>query len=236
MMKGYLLAWDPVRQREAWRVPNPGVSNGGVLSTAGGLVVQGDMDGYLNVYDSKTGRRLYRFDAQSGIMAAPISYSVGGRQYLTIVVGNGGAFSLYAGDGSWDDKGPRPNRSRVLTFALGGDKALPPTERLPAAMPDPPAQFGSPQTIEAGRKLYYRTCVACHGDAARSSGIIPDLRLSGALADRDVFYSVVGEGVLAANGMVAFTDYDRQQIETIRAYIIDRAEFDRRRGEAARRR
>ena len=49
-MKGHLAAWDPVRQREAWRVDHAGAWNGGVLSTAGNLVFQGRADGAFAAY------------------------------------------------------------------------------------------------------------------------------------------------------------------------------------------
>jgi len=48
--RGFLRAWDPVHQRLAWEVPTATNWDGGVLSTAGGLVFQGDAAGYLNVY------------------------------------------------------------------------------------------------------------------------------------------------------------------------------------------
>src|SRR3546814_11254013 len=47
MLKGRLIAWDPVRQKEVWRVEHAGPWNGGVLSPAGNLVFQGTSDGHL---------------------------------------------------------------------------------------------------------------------------------------------------------------------------------------------
>jgi quinohemoprotein ethanol dehydrogenase len=44
---GYLIAWNPVTQKEVWRVQHPGLWNGGTLATAGGLVFQGTADGYF---------------------------------------------------------------------------------------------------------------------------------------------------------------------------------------------
>src|SRR5262249_2562180 len=44
---GELLAWDPVEKRAAWRASYPVVEGGGVLTTAGNLVIQGRADGML---------------------------------------------------------------------------------------------------------------------------------------------------------------------------------------------
>jgi quinohemoprotein ethanol dehydrogenase len=226
--KAYLLAWDPVRQRAVWRAPNPGIVNGGVLSTAGGLVFQGDNDGRFNAYDARSGRKLWTFDAQSAIMAAPVSFSVKGRQYVTVVVGFGGAVALVAGQGAWGKDGPRRNKSRVLTFAL--DAKGPPLPPLPPVSRPPilaPAAAGDARRIEAGRMLYLNSCVVCHGSGAKSAGVLPDLRRSSVIGDRDAFRAVVGDGILADRGMASFAEnYDAGQIETIRAYLVARARED----------
>ena len=59
--------------------------NGGTLATAGDLVFQGTAEGWFNAYRATTGERLWRFDAGLGIMAAPMSYSVGGKQYVAVL-------------------------------------------------------------------------------------------------------------------------------------------------------
>src|SRR4030095_15810991 len=74
--KGYLLAWDPVAQKEVWRVNHAGPWNGGVLTTAGNIVVQGDASGQFGVYRADTGQRLWSTSAQTGVIAAPIAYEV----------------------------------------------------------------------------------------------------------------------------------------------------------------
>src|SRR5690606_34075963 len=64
---GYLVAWDPVAQKETWRVQHDHVWNGGTLATAGGLVFQGTADGFFNAYDAHDGKPLWRFNAGLGI-------------------------------------------------------------------------------------------------------------------------------------------------------------------------
>ena len=56
-VRGYLKAWDPVTQKEVWRVEQPGAWNGGVLSTAGGLVFEGNAAGTFNAYSADKGAR-----------------------------------------------------------------------------------------------------------------------------------------------------------------------------------
>ena len=65
----YLKAWDPVAQKEVWRVEQPGPWNGGVLSTAGGLVFEGNAAGAFNAYAAAAaegGRLSGRFSAGRG--------------------------------------------------------------------------------------------------------------------------------------------------------------------------
>jgi len=231
-LKGYLVAWDPVKQREAWRADAASYFNGGVLTTAGNLVFQGDNDGFLNAYDARSGKKLWSFDAQSAIMAAPVTYSVAGKQYVTVLVGYGGTSGMSAGEANWKGNQARRNKSRVLTFAIGGTGKLTAPEFVALSKLDPPPQIGTPQDIKVGQTFFTRSCQICHGGDARSSGIAPDLRHSGVIADKDAFYQVVGEGALEANGMVAFkADYTTQDIENIRAWLISRARQDQKDGE-----
>ncbi len=50
---GYIKAWDPVAQKEAWQVPMGGAWNSGLLTTAGNLVFGGDAYGMFSAYDAK---------------------------------------------------------------------------------------------------------------------------------------------------------------------------------------
>jgi alcohol dehydrogenase (cytochrome c)/quinohemoprotein ethanol dehydrogenase len=64
----------------------------------------------------------------------------------------------------------------------------------------------------------------CHGDSAFSGGVLPDLRHSVALSDPNLWQSIVHDGVRSANGMVSFGgQMSPAEIETIRAYVIHRA-------------
>src|ERR1700730_7090880 len=74
--EGFLLAWDPAKQKEAWRVNYRGPWNGGIVTTAGNLVVQGDAAGNFNVYRADNGEKLWSTFAQSAMMGGAITYEV----------------------------------------------------------------------------------------------------------------------------------------------------------------
>ena len=84
---GWLSAWDPINQKEVWRADLVGTKNGGTMTTAGNLVVQGQATGELSIYKADNGEKIWSFDAQNGINAQPITYKVNGKQYITQLVG-----------------------------------------------------------------------------------------------------------------------------------------------------
>jgi len=224
-LKGYLSAWDPVRQREVWRAAYPGPWNGGVLSTAGNLVFQGSAAGDFIAYRASDGKKLWSFAAQTGIIAAPMSFAVAGKQYITVLAGWGGVFPLVAGELSFKS-GRQINRSRVLTFALDGHAQLPPVAPPAAAPPPPPPPAPVDAKLAAeGARQYARRCSSCHGPGAVSGGLVPDLRYSAALTNDAFWKAVVEDGALAANGMVSFKpELTRPQQQAVRAFLIERAQ------------
>ena len=218
--KGALLAWNPVEQRAAWKVQQDTLWNGGTLATAGGLVFAGDAAGYLSAYDASNGRHLWRFSAGLGIIAAPISYSIGRRQYVSVLVGYGGQ-SAIASDimhAGWKF-GAQPRR--LLTFALDGKASLPPSSpptMTVQAVDDPSIQLEEAD-IQAGHALYL-ACAACHGRDLVSTGApAPDLRESQLALHPDTFWSVVHEGTLLEYGMPQFGTFTREQVMHLYAYI-----------------
>ena len=222
-LKGRIIAWDPVAKKEVWRIEHGGPWNGGMLATAGNLIFQGTAAGDFVAYNAQNGKKLWSFDAQSGIIAPPISYSVGGKQYVSIVVGWGGIYPLLLGELA-KKSNDRTNRSRVLTFSLAGTARLPPLPKHMKAPRNSPPNFGTSSQIARGHDYYARSCGGCHGDSAMSGGVLPDLRWSGALGDRDTWLSITRDGVLADNGMPSFKeDLSDDQLEDIRAYVVARA-------------
>ena len=84
---GEFVAWDPVAKKKVWGVKEEKPFVGGALSTAGGLVFYGNMDGELKALDAKTGDVLWRFQTGSGINQGPVTYEVGGKQYVAVASG-----------------------------------------------------------------------------------------------------------------------------------------------------
>lgn len=220
---GRLIAWDPKLQREIWRVDHPKTWNGGVLTTAGNLVFQGTADRRLVAYRADSGKKLWEYPTQSGVMAPPVTYSVNGEQYVTVLAGWGGVFGLAGGL----KPPPGPERSRILTFKLDAQEKLPPIPE-PAPLPDPPPRIpASDQTLDKGRELYQMYCSACHGNKAVSSRGIPDLRHLPE-AYHDLWDRIVLDGIFSNLGMVGFKDVlSQEDADAIHAFVIEKAYEDR---------
>jgi alcohol dehydrogenase (cytochrome c)/quinohemoprotein ethanol dehydrogenase len=224
---GRLIAWDPVGQREAWRVERAGQANGGALSTAGGLVFQGTGSGQFTAMDARTGEELWSTEAETGIIAAPISYEIDGVQYVAVMAGTGGSWAQVGGDTNM--KGyALPNVSRLLVYRPGGDAALPPSpEMMRPPLAPPPLTAALERQVGDGAPLYETWCGGCHGAGVIGVGILPDLRRSPFVTSADSFRQIVLGGALESTGMVSFDPvFDEAQVESIRAYIVARANQD----------
>ncbi|MFT4025610.1 MAG: PQQ-dependent dehydrogenase, methanol/ethanol family [Novosphingobium sp.] len=216
---GYIVAWDPVAQKERWRVKNEFLWNGGTLATAGGLVFQGTAEGMFNAYDAGSGKRLWQFDAGLGIVGAPMSFSHGGKQYVSVLVGYGGTTAAYGKfmDVGWKF-GQQPRR--LLTFVLGGTAKLPPSppRTMKVAALDDPALVIDEADVQAGRANSVQ-CAACHGIGFHATGTPgPDLRESAIALRLDTFSQFVKGGKMAA-GMPSFPTLTDEQLRQLHAYI-----------------
>jgi alcohol dehydrogenase (cytochrome c) len=91
---GMLKALDPVTGETKWDFRFYRAPWAGTLSTAGGLIFSGDEDGYLMAVDARTGRNLWKFNTGNRLVTSPITYTVAGRQYVTMP--SGAAVITYA--------------------------------------------------------------------------------------------------------------------------------------------
>jgi quinohemoprotein ethanol dehydrogenase len=221
-IKGHLVAWDPIAQKEVWRAARPGPWNGGALSTAGNLVFEGTGYGQFEAFRAANGDKLWSAPTESGVTAGPVAYTVNGEEYIAVLVGWGGVLPLVAGEVALQS--PRiANVPRMLAFKLGGKSSLPPASRMPARTLDPPKETPSAAAVKKGGALYQRYCSACHGDVAVSGGVLPDLRYSKMLASEQ-WESIVRDGALSSAGMISFSkELSREDAEAIRSYVIFRA-------------
>ena len=86
---GRLDARDPITGKRKWSIKYDLPPLSSVLTTAGGLVFTGDMEGKIYGYDADTGKELWTFNAGSGLRGGPVSYSVKGKQYIVFPTGLG---------------------------------------------------------------------------------------------------------------------------------------------------
>ena len=220
--QGHLLAWDPATQEEVWRVGHNNFENGGLLSTAGNLLFQGNADEELVAYNAETGERLWSMGTQTGVLAPPITYSIDGEQYIAVVAGWGAVYANLMG-AVMNTEGTKRNVSRILAFKIGGDVELPPLPALPPA-PTPPDDFGTAAQVDSGSRLYARFCSICHGAGVIGGGAIPDLRHSAMISSAEAFEGVVLEGAMLDNGMASFAEVlDEDDAEAVRAFIVNQA-------------
>ncbi len=221
LVREVLKAWDPVARKVVWEHVTSDVNrgyDGGVLSTAGNIVVQGRGDGTLRVYNATTGTQLASIQTGSHIMAAPMTYRVGGVQYIAVQVGYGGvgiSYPLPPVDIAYRNQ----NTNRILVFKLGGGPVPQPEPRPdPLTYPAPPKLKATTAMIAHGQAKFTEFCSRCH---MFGPGITPDLsRLPPEI--HGMFNNIVLKGALAGSGMAPLNDMvSKYDVEAIHAYLID---------------
>ena len=216
----FLLAWDPLKQRAAWKVPLPRHGNGGVLVTAGNLIVEGTTRQTLSIFRATDGSILWEMPVQSAPVAAPMTFSVAGEQYIAVNAGwGGGAAQIERAIGTAQNRAA----ARLLVFKLGATTQLPPLP--PAApVPDPPPLMASETTVRRGAQLFANNCAVCHGQMA--VGGVKDLRFMDA-ATHAGFDDIVLNGARQEKGMAGFANLlSREDADAVHAYVISRAQED----------
>ncbi len=170
---GRLIAWDPIKQKEAWRAEYVAPWNGGTLTTAGNLVFQGTADGRFIAYNATSGEKLWESPTGTGVVAAASTYMIDGKQYVSIAVGWGGVFGIAVRVTEYRSPGT------IYTFAVDGTAPLPAfvkyqTEGLLAGVKY------DPKDIPEGTAIYVAACVQCHlvpgvhnGGNVRNLGYVP---------------------------------------------------------------
>jgi quinohemoprotein ethanol dehydrogenase len=153
---GRLLAWDPVKQKEAWRVEHVAPWNGGTLTTAGNLVFQGTADGRFVAYNATSGEKLWESPTGTGVVAAASTYMLDGEQYVSIAVGWGGVFGISQRVTELQSPGT------VYTFAIGGKAPLPTFVKYQTEGLLKGVKY-DPKDVDEGTAIYVAACAQCHG-------------------------------------------------------------------------
>lgn len=110
---GSVQAIDLDTGKQAWTFPSELPWNGGMLTTAGGLLFSGSADGYLYAFDAKTGKVLWKSPQMaSGVLGVPSTWTVDGKQYVGVWAGWGGGVPIWGGEMAKDPK--------VRNIPLGG--------------------------------------------------------------------------------------------------------------------
>lgn len=110
---GHLSAIDVASGETRWRYDDPWPMMAGVLSTAGGVVITGNMEGHILAFDAASGEEAWRFAAGSTIRSHPVAYSIDGRVFLAVGVGGGGVVEQIVGR-----PGILPDAGVLLVFEL----------------------------------------------------------------------------------------------------------------------
>ena len=95
---GLLSAIDLASGRIAWQSRTEKPLVGGVLATAGGLLFSGESDGHVTAFAASDGKRLWSDNVASGVNAPPVTYTVGGRQFVAVAAGGNPLFGFKTGD------------------------------------------------------------------------------------------------------------------------------------------
>ncbi|MBK7948545.1 MAG: PQQ-dependent dehydrogenase, methanol/ethanol family [Deltaproteobacteria bacterium] len=219
----YLLAWDPVNQREVWRHTHRTGFNGGTLSTGDNLLFEGSADGRFVAYRASDGKQLWESPVGTGAMAGPVTYVVNGEQYVAVAAGWGGSFGLSGGEAALL-AGVRGG-GRVLAWKLGGKAVVPPGKAPLGPVPPPAAKVAATeQELRRGSVVYHTQCSACHGPGVIGGGsAVPDLRYLDA-TQHSLFEQTVLGGLHEPAGMPRFDDLlTKDDVRIIQAYILKQA-------------
>jgi len=83
-----IRAINPATAEIEWEFPIQPRSTAGIMSSAGGLLFSGSVDGYFYALDAENGQELWNISLGARVHAAPMTYAVDGQQFVTIAAGN----------------------------------------------------------------------------------------------------------------------------------------------------
>ena len=142
VLGGRLLAWDPVKQSTRWSVEQPLQVNGGVLSTAGNLVFNGEATGEFAAYAADSGSKVWSIKTGSAIQATPVSFKANGDQYVVVPVGMGSGSRNFNRGSNLGTPESKRGPARLLAFKLGAKTPFPmPRVLVPDVTEAPDSDF-----------------------------------------------------------------------------------------------
>ncbi len=215
---GNLQAWDPVARKMVWDTPpETPKASGGAMVTAGNIVFMGNSSGKkLRAWNATNGQKLWEFDAQTDVYAAPITYELDGVQYIAASVGGTAAAGDYFA----------PAYGRMIVFKIGGKVKLPPNAPYTVRQLNPPPATASAATVARGNTVFADNCAVCHGTNATQirDGNAPLLTVTPLLHVQQGFDQVVLQGGRVERGMPSFGDkLTPADTAAVLAYVVSRA-------------
>ncbi|MEO8096956.1 MAG: PQQ-binding-like beta-propeller repeat protein [Acidobacteriota bacterium] len=78
-------------RQTAWIQRERAPETSGILATAGGVIFSGSIDRWFSAHDDRTGHKVWRIRLNDVPRSAPMSFTVNGKQYVALTVGNGSA-------------------------------------------------------------------------------------------------------------------------------------------------
>jgi quinohemoprotein ethanol dehydrogenase len=179
------------------------------LSSSGGATA----DGRLVAYDATSGGKLWEAPLGAGVVAAPMTYEIDGKQYISIAGGCGGVF------GETQHATDHASPGTVYTFAIGGDAKFPEVARYKLGPLISGVKY-DPKNAPEGAALYVSNCLFCHGvPGVDKGGNIPNLGYVDADLIANLDRAVLGTE-LADRGMPDFTGkLKSEDLEKIKAFI-----------------
>jgi alcohol dehydrogenase (cytochrome c) len=85
---GAIRAIDPVTGDRKWEFKMADFTDAGILTTASDLLFSGGREGFVYALDARTGALLWKFIVGGQVQSGPMTYSVGGRQYVAVAAGS----------------------------------------------------------------------------------------------------------------------------------------------------
>lgn len=117
---GRILAMNIESGDDVWEVKTRSPIMSGMLATGGNVVFAGTPEGEFMALNAKNGAQLWKHRVGSGIVGGPISYAVGGKQYVAVPSGFGGWIGWATiGDGGAPHLKDMPKGGSLHVFALG---------------------------------------------------------------------------------------------------------------------
>jgi PQQ-dependent dehydrogenase (methanol/ethanol family) len=160
---GEFVAFDPVagERKWVWRPPSGAPMTASALATAGGLVFGGTADRQFFALDAESGELLWQTRLSGDVSGAPITFEVGGKQYLA--VGSGGRVAPTGTLGRLVGVDVPQGTGVLWVFALP-DPAPRVVPRPRRALPTRSVRDGvfRPAQAEQGERLFAQECSSCH--------------------------------------------------------------------------